>query len=226
MNDKKLKKLNILIVDDHPFIIDSFVKIISSNDIGEYQFNFITAQNAQEAVQKIMFHNAENKKVNVAFLDINIQPFGKIKSGIELTLFLREIYPNCKVIIVTAFTEPIKVYNLIQKVNVEVILCKSDVDLSKLSDLCVKVDYNEKYMSETVKKEISLLTKKKMNLDNFDLEIIEKMSQGIKTIDLPNFISLSLSAIEKRKARLKSEFIEPKCSDKMFLDRVMKMGLL
>jgi hypothetical protein len=88
------------------------------------------------------------------------------------------------------------------------------------------MNYEEKYMSKTVKKEISLLTKKKMNLDNLDLDIIEKMSQGIKTIDLPNFIPLSLSTIEKRKARLKIEFMDGKGSDKMLLEKVKKMGLL
>jgi DNA-binding NarL/FixJ family response regulator len=226
MDNQKLKKLTILIVDDHPFIIDSFVNIISTNDIGQYEFEFITAQNSEEAVRKITLHKSENKKINVAFLDINIPPFGNIKSGADLTLLVKEIYPNCKIVIVTAFSEPIKVYNLIQKVDIEVILCKSDVDFNNLSDLCIKVNYNEKYMSETVKREILLLSKKKMNLDYFDLDIIEKMSQGIKTIELPNFIPLSLSAIEKRKARLKMELIENKGSDKMLLEKAKNMGLL
>ncbi len=226
MHAKKLKNLNILIVDDHPFIIDLYMKIININNGGTYQFNFITALTAEEAIRKINIQKAENKKINVAFLDISIPPFDGIKSGVDLILFLKQHYPNCKVVIVTAFTEPIKVYNLIQKVNIEVVLCKSDVCFTTLSDLCGEVNYEEKYMSETVRKEISLLTKKKMNLDNIDLEIIEKMAQGIKTVDLPNFIPLSLSSIEKRKARLKIEFIENRGSDKILLERVKKMGLL
>ncbi len=226
MNIEKLKKLDILIVDDHPFIIDSYIDIININNGGKYQFDFITAQNAEEGVRKINLQKVKNRKINVAFFDINIPSFGEIKSGADLILFLKESYPKCKIIIVTAFTEPIKIYNLIQKVNVEVVLCKSDMDSSSLSDLCVEVNYEEKYMSETIKKEISILTKKKMNLDNFDLDIIEKISQGIKTVDLPNFIPLSLSAIEKRKARLKMEFIADKGSDKMLLERIKKMGLL
>ncbi len=226
MDIAKLKKLTILIVDDHPFIIDSFINIINTNDGGHYRFEFITAQNAEEAVKKIRIHKSENKKINVAFLDINIPPFENIKSGADLTLLVKEMYPNCKIVIITAFSEPIKVYNLIQKANVEVILCKSDVDFNNLSDMCVKVNYQEKYMSETIKKEFSSITKKKMNLDNFDLDIIEMMSQGIKTIDLPNFIPLSLSAIEKRKARLKIELIENKGNDKMLLEKAKNLGLL
>ena len=226
MKKKQPKNLSIFIVDDHPFIIDSFIDIINIHNNGDYKFDFITAVNAEEAIRKINYQKIENKKINVAFFDINIPPFGNIKSGVDLILLLKENFPNCKIIIVTAFTEPIKIYNLIQKVNVEVILCKSDVDYSTLSDLCVAVNYDEKYMSKTVKREISLLTKKKMNLDCFDLQIIERMSQGIKTIDLPNFISLSLSAIEKRKARLKMEFVQNKGNDKIFLEKVKKMGLL
>jgi DNA-binding NarL/FixJ family response regulator len=226
MSDKKLKNLNILIVDDHPFIIDLYIKIINMNNGGEYEFNFITAMSSEEAIRKINFQKTENKKINVALLDISIPSFGEVKSGVDLILILKEHYLNCKIVIVTAFTEPLKIYNLIQKINIEVILCKSDIDFTNLSELFVSVNYEEKYMSKTVKKEISLLTKKKMNLDNLDLEIIEKMSQGIKTIDLPNFIPLSLSTIEKRKARLKIEFMGEKGSDKMLLEKVKKMGLL
>jgi DNA-binding NarL/FixJ family response regulator len=223
----EIKKLNILIVDKHPFIIDLYADIIDkTNSNGKYEFTFVTATNAEEAMQKITFQNSDNKKINVAFFDINITPYEKIKSGADLVMFLKEIYPNCKVVIVTDLNEPIKIYNLIQKVNIEVILCKSDINYAMLSSLCLEVNYNEKYMSESVKEKISLLTKKKLNLDNFDLDIIEKMSLGIKTVDLPNFIPLSLSAIEKRKARLKMEFIENKGTDKMLLEKVKKMGLL
>ena len=52
------------------------------------------------------------------------------------------------------------------------------------------------------------------------------MSQGVKTIDLPKFIPLSLSTIEKRKARLKMEFIDSKASDKILLESIKKLGLL
>jgi DNA-binding NarL/FixJ family response regulator len=226
MDIAKLKKLTILIVDDHPFIIDSFINIINTNDGGHYRFEFITAQNAEDAVKKIRIHKSENKKINVAFLDINIPPFENIKSGADLTLLVKEMYPNCKIVIITAFSEPIKVYNLIQKVNVEVILCKSDVDFNNLSDMCIKVNYQEKYLSETIKKEFSSIAKKKMNLDNLDLDILEKMSQGFKTIELQNYIPLSLSAIEKRKARLKLELIQNKGNDKMLLEQAKNLGLL
>jgi CheY-like chemotaxis protein len=67
------KKLNILIVDKHPFVIDLYADIINkTNNNGQYEFLFITATNAEEAVQKISFHKSENKKINVAFFDINI----------------------------------------------------------------------------------------------------------------------------------------------------------
>ena len=221
------KKLNILIVDKHPFVIDLYADIIDSNNQnGHYEFNFITATNVEEAIQKISITKAENKKINIAFFDINITPFAQIKSGTDLIILLKEIYPNCKVVIVTDLDEPLKVYNLIQKVNIEVILSKTDMNQRMLSQLCSSVDYKQKYMSESVKIEISKIAKKKMNLDNFDLDIIEKMLQGVKTIDLPNFIPLSLSTIEKRKARLKMEFIDSKASDKILLESIKKLGLL
>jgi DNA-binding NarL/FixJ family response regulator len=223
----EIKKLNILIVDKHPFVIDLYTDIINkTNTKGQYNFQFITATNTENAIQKINLQLEANKHINVAFFDINITPFEKIQSGSDLILFLKQKYPTCKVVIVTDLEEPIKIYNLIQKVNIEVILCKSDMNYEMLSKLCIDVDFKQKYMSDSVQEKIAFLTKKKLNLDHFDLEIIEKMSQGIKTIDLPNFIPLSLSAIEKRKAKLKIDFIENKGTDKMLLDKLKSLGLL
>lgn len=220
------KNLNILIVDYHPFVVDLYTNIINSNNGGKYIFNFFTANNAIEASEKINKCCSENKKINVAFLDINLPPFENLDSGIELIISLKKTFPNCKIIVVTNEAETLKIYNLIQKVNIEMILFKSDINFDDLSKLCITVNYEEQYMSKTVKKEIALLTKKKMNLDNLDLEIIEKLSQGVKTKDLPNFISLGLSAIEKRKARLKSEFLYYNGTDNELLYKIKIMGLL
>jgi hypothetical protein len=52
------------------------------------------------------------------------------------------------------------------------------------------------------------------------------IAQGIKTINLPNFIPLSLSSIEKRKANIKKQLILNSGSDKELIDIAKKLGFI
>jgi hypothetical protein len=56
--------------------------------------------------------------------------------------------------------------------------------------------------------------------------MIQLIVDGIKTKDLPNFIPLSLSALEKRKANIKRQLIYEGGSDAELIEQVKKMGLL
>jgi hypothetical protein len=52
------------------------------------------------------------------------------------------------------------------------------------------------------------------------------IAQGIKTINLPDFIPLSLSSIEKRKANIKKQLILNSGTDKELIDVAKNMGFL
>ena len=47
------KKLNILIVDDHPVIVEAYKNILTSNDLDKYDFTIDTAYNCDIAIKKI-----------------------------------------------------------------------------------------------------------------------------------------------------------------------------
>jgi hypothetical protein len=52
------------------------------------------------------------------------------------------------------------------------------------------------------------------------------ISQGVKTVNLPNYIPLSMSAIEKRKANIKDQLLKEKGSDKDLIEIAKKLGFL
>lgn len=85
-----VKNLNILIVDYHPFVVDLYIKILNQNKGDFYHFNYFTAYNAPEALQKISNCYSENNKINVAFLDINLPPFENLDTGINLIIELKK----------------------------------------------------------------------------------------------------------------------------------------
>ena len=52
------------------------------------------------------------------------------------------------------------------------------------------------------------------------------IAEGFKTKDLPKYIPLSLSAIEKRKASIKKQLILESGSNKELLDSAKSLGLI
>ena len=70
------------------------------------------------------------------------------------------------------------------------------------------------------------MIQKNINWDNHDSKILQLIEEGIKTINLPNFIPLSLSTIEKRKANIKKQLIMDAGSDKELLDAARNLGFI
>ncbi len=65
-----------------------------------------------------------------------------------------------------------------------------------------------------------------MLFDAIDLEIVRLLDQGIKTKNLPNYIGITLSAIEKRKTKIKENILGKKGNDKELIAAFKKLNLL
>jgi hypothetical protein len=70
------------------------------------------------------------------------------------------------------------------------------------------------------------MIQKNINWDDYDSKILQLIAQGEKTINLPKFIPLSLSAIEKRKANIKKQLVLNLGSDKELIDVATNLGFL
>ena len=105
-------------------------------------------------------------------------------------------------------------------------MCKSDIDHNEIIIAYEKVLKGETFRTKTVLEEMTIIAQNKFNLDSFDFEILQRLHEGKKTVDLTNYIDLSLSAIEKRKANLKRVFLKNGGTDKELIEKVKKTGLL
>ena len=87
--------------------------------------------------------------------------------------------------------------------------------------------HGEIYYSETVKESINQLLSKKEFLDSINRQIIIMLSQGIKTKNLPQYLNISLSAVEKRKSQIKDYFcISNKGSDEEIVKEARRLGFI
>lgn len=196
-------KNNILIVDDHPFIIQGYKNAITRYNPDQFEFIIEQANDCKSAYNIIT--NPETALFDIAFLDISMPSYEEkgLHSGEDLAKLLMEFMPNCKVILLTMYTELLKIKNIIDTINPRGLVIKNDLTFDELLFGFDKVLKNEIYYSQSIQKMIDLAQSEIIEIDLFDKQILFHISKGTKTKDITQYIPISLEAIEKRKLNLK-----------------------
>ncbi len=199
-----LIKKNILIVDDHPFIIEGYKNGITRYKPTEFEYSISQAIDCKSAYEIIT--DPKIKKFDIAFLDISMPTYEEkgLHSGEDLARLLKEFMPNCQIILLTMYTEELKIKNIIESINPSGLVIKNDLTFDELLFGFDKVINNETYYSQSIQKTIDLAQQDTIEIDLFDKQILFHISKGTKTIDIPQYVPISLEAIEKRKLNLKT----------------------
>ena len=226
MTTRSTIKNNILIVDDHPFIIQGYKNAITRYNPNEFEFLIEEAKDCKSAYEIIT--NSETIAFDIAFLDISMPVYEEkgMFSGEDLAKLLMEYMPNCKIILLTMYTELLKIKNLISVINPNGLVIKNDLTFDELLFGFDKVMKNEIYYSQSIQKMIDLAESEAIEIDVFDKQILFHISKGTKTTDIPQYIPISLEAIEKRKQNLKELLNLKEDSDMELVREAKNKGLL
>lgn len=221
-----LQNYHILIVDDHPFIIEAYKNTLKSYQPETFRYTTTQANNCKSGYE--ILTNPDQEPFDIAFLDISMPPYEEknIMSGEDLAKTIRKVMPNCKIILLTMHTELIKIHNIIKEINPQGLIIKNDLTFDELLLAFNKIINSENYYSQTVVKFVSQSQHDNIQIDDFDKQILRYISKGIKTKDLPDYIPLSLSAIEKRKLALKETLNVKGGSDVELISEAKNKGLL
>jgi DNA-binding NarL/FixJ family response regulator len=205
-NVEALIKKNILIVDDHPFIIDGYKNAITRYNPNRYEYSFAQGKDCKSGYEIIS--NPETTPFDVAFLDISMPAYPEegISSGEDLAKLIMEIMPHCKIILLTMYTELLKIKNIIDTINPAGLVIKNDLTFDELIFGFDKVLKGEIYYSHSVIKMSNQSENNIDGIDQFDKLILFHLSKGTKTREIPQYVPISLSAIERRKIQLKELF--------------------
>ena len=201
--------INILIVDDHPFIIEAYKNAINKYAGDTIAFTVTQAGDCKSGYEYIAGHN--KKQFDIAFFDISMPEYAEkgIYSGEDLAMLMRTEMPDCKIILLTMHSELLKINNIIKTINPNGLIIKNDLTFDELIFAFDKIIKNESYYSQTVIQLVGQSQFNSIELDVFDKQILYHLSKGVKTKDLPQYVTLSLSAIEKRKLSIR-EVLEVK----------------
>ena len=221
-----IMKYNILIVDDHPFIIQGYKNAITRYNPNEFEF-FITQANDCKSAYEIIT-NPENLVFDIAFLDISMPSYEEkgIFSGEDLAILLNEYMPNCKVIMLTMYTELLKIKNIIDTINPKGLVIKNDLTFDELLFGFDKIINNETYYSQSIQKMINQAHQEVVEIDLFDKQILFHISKGTKIEEIPQYVTISLKAIEKRIVYLKKLLSIKDESDIELIKEAKNRGLL
>ncbi|MBY8962138.1 response regulator transcription factor [Flavobacterium sp. D11R37] len=222
--------LNILIVDDHPMTVNGYINVLSEENFEGYNLVFTKALDCEEAYRLIMESNESGKPFDIAYLDLSLPPYPdkNIFSGFDLGLLIKNTLPECIIIILTMHSEAALVDRLIKEINPQGILCKSDIDIDEfLNAFKIVFENGDTYLSNKIVKSLKEKVFDNFKLDSYDKQILMRLSEGILTKNIPNYVPLSLSAIEKRKARMKNMLLQGKGGDDYeLIEAIKKIGII
>jgi DNA-binding NarL/FixJ family response regulator len=221
---EKIKK-RVLIVDDHPFILVGYKNTLNRYISEQFEFEYEEGKDCRSAYDIIT--NPETSPFDFAFLDISMPPYQEkgILSGEDLAIVLHQYMPECRIIILTMYTEILKVRNIITAINPHGLIIKNDLDFKELIFGFDKIVNNEIYYSESIQKMIDLEDIEIPEIDVIDKQILFHISKGTAPEDFIKYIPLSLESIEIRKKKLKKILID-EGTDHEMIERAKSRGLL
>lgn len=222
-----MQHLKILMIDDHPMIIEGYQNTIlaTKNHMQEFEIDIANSCDmALEYIQKAV----KTKPYDILFVDIKIPPSsdGSITSGEDLAKHARKVLPNAKIIILTMYNESYRIHNILKTINPEGFLIKSDLTSSELANAFQNILENPPYYSNTVNSFLRKTITSDIFVDEKNRKILHLLSQGVKTKNLADHVGLSLSAVEKRKKQLKNLFSVEDGQDETLIKEAREKGFL
>lgn len=143
--------VQLLMVDDHPFILQAYRNTLDRYKPDEYDIITTNAESGETG-----YHAIANAEViyDVAFLDISIPEYSEknIDSGIDLAILIRDRMPYCKIVLLTMHNEKLKFKYFAETIKPEGLVVKNDLTFEELLLAFEKVLAGETYYSETVQK--------------------------------------------------------------------------
>ncbi|MFV8377090.1 response regulator [Flavobacterium sp. LB1P62] len=200
--------MNIFIVDDHPMTVEGYVNALLAAPFGLCQPIFTKAKNCEEAYTVLSRASSPKQLFDIAIVDKGLPGYEvkSILSGSDLAILIREKMPNCKIIMITAHTEVIIVYDIAKKIRPEGLIIKNDITPEKLQQAVMEIMQGNQYQSPTVKSCINEIWKKELMIEDHNRQILLYLSKGFKIKELEGIIHLTTSAIQKRIIRMKKAF--------------------
>ncbi|MET2983642.1 response regulator [Aureibaculum conchae] len=201
---------SVLIVEDCKLFSDAVKMVLNliPKNKPRLKFNIVQAFDYESGVTKIQ-ETSSKEFFDVVILDIRLgeSKDDKNQSGEKLGELIREHTPKTKIIVITSYNDGFRINSVIKKLNPEGFLIKNNAsDQKVLQKAVLKVVSGKTHYCDTVDDILRRKNKYTHKLDDIDIKILYELSNATKMKDMPDYIPLTISGIEKRRRRLKEIF--------------------
>jgi DNA-binding NarL/FixJ family response regulator len=216
--------VNVLMIDDHKLIIEGYKSILSYNPYG-YEVKTTEVLSCEDAYKLI---TTTSDSFDLVTIDYTMPPFAEkdLENGSDLIPIIKKYLPDTKIMMLTTHSESLLLFNILKNHNPDGLLVKSDFDANDFTEAFHTVIQGKQYLSSTIIDLQQEMDQKSKALDYYNRQIILLLNQGIKTKNMPDYLFLSKSAIDKRKAFIKEFFDIEKGSDEDILREARKQGYI
>jgi len=198
----------ILLVDDHPLILEGYRMALLSHDVFAQGFTFEKAFDCTEAKQKIDEAIADQQPYEIALVDFSL-PKGieaVWEDGGDVIRYIQKEMPSCKTITITGHTEILTIYDIVKNIRPMSIIGKKEITPQTLIELVNLVLSGNSYQSPMVKHCLEEMVYKEVMYDDYNRAILLLLAKGHKLVDLEHYVPLAAPTIKKRIAKMKQAF--------------------
>lgn len=219
------QNINVLIVDDHPFIIQGYKNVIKLFPDKNVEFTFYEAIDCKSGYEAVI--NA-TVKYDIAFLDVSMPTYEEkgINTGEDIAKLLMSEIPECKIVLLTMHSESLKVQSIIDEIDPLGLIIKNDLGFDSMILALQTVLKGDKYYSDSVIKFLNNQQKEKVYVDVIDRQILLYLNKGINYDDIPLYISISSSSVKTRKEHMKELLGIEGCEDSELAAVAKDRGML
>lgn len=221
------QNINILIVDDHPFIIKGYENAITRFPNKKFGFTITTASDCKTGYETIINTTPETS-FDIALLDISMPAYDEknIQTGEDLAKLLNEVNSNCKIVLLTMHSERLKVEKIINEINPLGLVIKNDLTYENMLLALDTVLKGERYYSISVINFLNNLQKEQVYVDVFDRQILHFLNKGVKADDVALYIPISSSNVKTRIESMKELIGKKGCKNEELVNEAKENGMM
>jgi DNA-binding NarL/FixJ family response regulator len=184
-----MKKVSIMIVDDHTLIRETWSFLLGKND------NFDVVAECGDGERAVEL--ARDKRPDIVLLDINMAPM----SGFEVLKMIRKYSPGSKIIGVSMHSQPAYAKKML-RLGAKGYVTKNSPRQEMLEAIS-EVSNNQVYICQEVKNILSeqMLNGDQMNpdinnLSDREMQIVRALKEGLSSKEIATSLNISLKTVE------------------------------
>lgn len=189
-----MKKINILVVDDHPMVLEGMKALLSNFD---YITVSGTATNAYDAMAML-----KAQPVDIVIADINLPEI----SGIELTAKIKKEFPGIKILAMSTFKERSYISQMIKNGASGYLVksaSKEEIEAAILSanegKLYLSLDINSIELNPEVASDVPVVSRR-------EKEVLQLIVDGLTNPQIAEKLFISLHTVDSHRKNLLAKF--------------------